>query len=315
MTTSTDPDRLRLRRRDHRRDVARRHRPHRPPRRRHRRLLRASASRRPAPSPRPAPTASSPPAGPSAAPEALDGIDGVEVDALDLGDLDSVAAFAERFLASGRAIDMLIDNAGIMATPETRVGPGWEPQFATNHLGHFALVNRLWPRSRGRRRARRLGLLARPPLLPGAARRPRTSSAGLRQVAGLRAVEDRERPLRRRARRARPRPRRPRLRAAPRRDHDAAAAPPPARGDGRAGLDRRGRQPARTAASRPPSRARPPRSGPRRRRSSTAAAGSTSRTARSPEVPEDGPGRACGPTRSTPTRRSGSGRSRPSSPA
>jgi NAD(P)-dependent dehydrogenase (short-subunit alcohol dehydrogenase family) len=39
----------------------------------------------------------------------------------------------------------VIDNAGIMACPETRVGPGWEAQFATNHLGHFALVNRLWP--------------------------------------------------------------------------------------------------------------------------------------------------------------------------
>ena len=32
-----------------------------------------------------------------------------------------------------------------MACPETRVGPGWEAQFATNHLGHYALVNRLWP--------------------------------------------------------------------------------------------------------------------------------------------------------------------------
>jgi NAD(P)-dependent dehydrogenase (short-subunit alcohol dehydrogenase family) len=40
---------------------------------------------------------------------------------------------------------MLIANAGIMACPETRVGPGWEAQFATNHLGHYALVNRLWP--------------------------------------------------------------------------------------------------------------------------------------------------------------------------
>ncbi|WP_055617314.1 SDR family NAD(P)-dependent oxidoreductase [Streptomyces phaeochromogenes] len=77
--------------------------------------------------------------------EAVAGLDGVEVDELDLGDLDSVRAFAEQFLASGRTIDILIDNAGIMACPETRVGPGWEAQFATNHLGHFALVNRLWP--------------------------------------------------------------------------------------------------------------------------------------------------------------------------
>lgn len=82
---------------------------------------------------------------PSAATEALAEIDGVEIDELDLGDLDSVRAFADRLLASGRSIDILIDNAGIMACPETRVGPGWEAQFATNHLGHFALVNRLWP--------------------------------------------------------------------------------------------------------------------------------------------------------------------------
>ncbi|WP_329342380.1 SDR family NAD(P)-dependent oxidoreductase [Streptomyces sp. NBC_00663] len=82
---------------------------------------------------------------PDTAREALAGIDGVEVDTLDLGDLESVRAFAERFLASGRTIDLMIDNAGIMACPETRVGPGWEAQFATNHLGHFALVNRLWP--------------------------------------------------------------------------------------------------------------------------------------------------------------------------
>jgi NAD(P)-dependent dehydrogenase (short-subunit alcohol dehydrogenase family) len=68
-----------------------------------------------------------------------------EVDELDLGSLESVEAFAERFLASGRSVDIVIDNAGIMASPETRVGPGWEAQFATNHLGHFALINRLWP--------------------------------------------------------------------------------------------------------------------------------------------------------------------------
>ncbi|MET7541893.1 SDR family NAD(P)-dependent oxidoreductase [Streptomyces sp. NPDC005507] len=80
-----------------------------------------------------------------AAQENLAGIDGVEVAELDLGDLDSVRAFAERFLATGRPLDIVIDSAGIMACPETRVGPGWEAQFATNHLGHFALVNRLWP--------------------------------------------------------------------------------------------------------------------------------------------------------------------------
>jgi len=81
----------------------------------------------------------------STAQEALAGLGGVEVDELDLGDLESVRGFAERFLASGRTIDIVIDSAGIMACPETRVGPGWEAQFATNHLGHFALVNRLWP--------------------------------------------------------------------------------------------------------------------------------------------------------------------------
>jgi NAD(P)-dependent dehydrogenase (short-subunit alcohol dehydrogenase family) len=82
---------------------------------------------------------------PKVAEEALSDIKGVEIDELDLGDLDSVRAFADRFLAGGRTIDLQIDNAAIMASPETRVGPGWEAQFATNHLGHFALVNRLWP--------------------------------------------------------------------------------------------------------------------------------------------------------------------------
>jgi NAD(P)-dependent dehydrogenase (short-subunit alcohol dehydrogenase family) len=76
---------------------------------------------------------------------AVAGIDGVDVDELDLAELASVHGFADRFLAAGRNIDILINNAGIMATPETRVGPGWESQFATNHLGHYALVNRLWP--------------------------------------------------------------------------------------------------------------------------------------------------------------------------
>jgi NAD(P)-dependent dehydrogenase (short-subunit alcohol dehydrogenase family) len=82
---------------------------------------------------------------PESARQALDGISGVELETLDLADLASVRSFANRFLASGRSIDLMINNAGIMAAPETRVGPGWEAQFATNHLGHYALVNQLWP--------------------------------------------------------------------------------------------------------------------------------------------------------------------------
>lgn len=59
-----------------------------------------------------------------------------EVAELDLSDLASVQAFADRFLASGRRIDLMINSAGIMRTPETRVGPGWEWQFATRSSRH-----------------------------------------------------------------------------------------------------------------------------------------------------------------------------------
>ena len=82
---------------------------------------------------------------PDHAREELEGIDNVEVDELQLDDLDSVHAFAQRFLDSGRTIDFLINNAGVMASPLFRVGPGWEGQFATNHLGHYTLTNLLWP--------------------------------------------------------------------------------------------------------------------------------------------------------------------------
>jgi NAD(P)-dependent dehydrogenase (short-subunit alcohol dehydrogenase family) len=82
---------------------------------------------------------------PDQARAALSGVERVEVHELDLANPDSVRAFSERFLRSDRPIDVLVNNAGIMANPETRVGAGWESQFATNHLGHFALTNRLWP--------------------------------------------------------------------------------------------------------------------------------------------------------------------------
>lgn len=82
---------------------------------------------------------------PADAEAALAGISGTEVGELDLADLASVEAFAGRFLGTGRPIDILIASAGIMAAPERRVGPGWESHFAICHLGHHALVNRLWP--------------------------------------------------------------------------------------------------------------------------------------------------------------------------
>ena len=82
---------------------------------------------------------------PDHAREQLAGIERVEVDELQLDDLASVRAFAERFLDSGRSIDLLINNAGVMASPLFRAGPGWEGQFATNHLGHYVLTNLLWP--------------------------------------------------------------------------------------------------------------------------------------------------------------------------
>ena len=56
---------------------------------------------------------------------------------LDLADLDSVAAFTDAWTGP---LHVLITNAGVMATPETRTSRGWELQFATNHLGHFALA-------------------------------------------------------------------------------------------------------------------------------------------------------------------------------
>ena len=82
---------------------------------------------------------------PDQARDNLAGLDGVEVGALDLADLDSVGAYAAGLVEAGRPVDIVIDSAGVMAPPETRVGPGWELQIAANHLGHFALVNQLWP--------------------------------------------------------------------------------------------------------------------------------------------------------------------------
>ena len=95
----------------------------------------------------------------------------VSVAGLDLADQASVKEFAAGFLAgaapgtapgtapgANRSLDILINNAAIMASPERRVGPGWEAQFATNHLGHFALTNLLWPALAAAEKARVVSL-------------------------------------------------------------------------------------------------------------------------------------------------------------
>lgn len=78
--------------------------------------------------------------------EATAGIEGdVKVRPMDLGDLVSIENFAADFAGDHDKLDILINNAGIMACPETRIGAGWEEQFATNHIGHFVLTNELTP--------------------------------------------------------------------------------------------------------------------------------------------------------------------------
>ena len=67
----------------------------------------------------------------------------IAVEPLDLADLASVADFARRQLAREARLDLLINNAGIMGVPDRRTRDGFELQFGTNHLGHFALAARL----------------------------------------------------------------------------------------------------------------------------------------------------------------------------
>lgn len=75
----------------------------------------------------------------------LVGIPNVEIEGMDLSNPQSVDAFAKKFMATGRPIHFLINNAGIMWVPLRKDSRGIESQLATNHLGHFQLTARLWP--------------------------------------------------------------------------------------------------------------------------------------------------------------------------
>ena len=78
----------------------------------------------------------------------------VQLDELDLASLASVRGFAERFNATHDGLELLINNAGVMGTPRRRTADGFELQFGTNHLGHFALTTALLETMEGREDAR-----------------------------------------------------------------------------------------------------------------------------------------------------------------
>jgi NAD(P)-dependent dehydrogenase (short-subunit alcohol dehydrogenase family) len=69
----------------------------------------------------------------------------LEVVPLDLGDLSSVAAAADRVLTGHQRVDLLVNNAGVMAMPQRTTSDGFEMQFGVNHLGHWALTAHLLP--------------------------------------------------------------------------------------------------------------------------------------------------------------------------
>jgi len=69
----------------------------------------------------------------------------IEVEELELGSLASIRAFATRFLARHDRLDVLVNNAGVMACPLGRTSDGFEMQFGTNHVGHFLLTCLLAP--------------------------------------------------------------------------------------------------------------------------------------------------------------------------
>jgi len=75
----------------------------------------------------------------------LEGVSNIEIEAMDLTKPESIDAFAKKFIDSARPLHLLINNAGIMWVPLQRDSRGIESQLATNYLGQYQLVAKLWP--------------------------------------------------------------------------------------------------------------------------------------------------------------------------
>ena len=116
-----------------------------------------------------------------------------EVRRLDLADLASIRAFADSW---DGPLDLLVNNAGVMAVPESRTKDGFEMQIGTNHLGHFALTNLLLPRITDR-----IVTVSSfsPPDGKDPPRRSQLRAGRLRALDGLWPVEARESPVHARA--------------------------------------------------------------------------------------------------------------------
>jgi NAD(P)-dependent dehydrogenase (short-subunit alcohol dehydrogenase family) len=120
--------------------------------------------------------------------------------ALDLASLTSVHQAATQVLADHPHIDILVNNAGVMAIPERRTADGFEMQLAVNHLGHFALTAQLLAALlQSPRRPDGLGHQHRPARRPPPRPGQPPPARALRSLAGLRAVQAGQRPLRPRA--------------------------------------------------------------------------------------------------------------------
>jgi len=102
---------------------------------------------------------------------------------LDLASLKSVRACADRLLKKGEPFDVVIANAGVMATPFGHTADGFETQFGTNHLGHFVIAMRTWIS-----RIPTLSTRFMNPSLPMADRRRRTSCLQWRSTANTGVV-------------------------------------------------------------------------------------------------------------------------------